>query len=366
MIHSRAEMKLSYSFKDRLLEGVQSCWKSPSNIALVKYWGKKGFQLPANASLSFTLQEAFTITKVTASWREVGEEAPVKFFFEGKENTQFASKIEGFIKVIHPFLSFLPYATLVIESENNFPHSAGIASSASSMSALALCLVSIEQELIDKKLESTEFFQMASNIARLGSGSACRSVYGGFTVWGEHGSFSGSSNEYAVPLDFTPHEQFQNIKDTILLVDNSPKKVSSTAGHQLMNNHPFAQARLEQASANMSKLRSSLLSGDWDSFASVVESEALSLHALMMTSTPGYLLMQPGTINIINRLSELRKQKHVKVCFTLDAGPNIHLLYPGEEQENVIHIIEELKQFCPGGKAITDRLGSGPEIKFSN
>lgn len=359
-------MKLSSSFKDRLLEGVKSCWKSPSNIALVKYWGKKGLQLPANASLSFTLQEAFTTTKVTATWRNLSDGGAIKFYFEGKENPQFASKIEGFIKNIQPHLEFLPYAQLIIESENNFPHSTGIASSASAMSALALCLVSIEQELIDKKLETEEFYQLASKLSRLGSGSACRSVYGGFTVWGEHQAFTGSSNEYAVPIDFIPHEQFHSMRDTILLVDNSPKKVSSTAGHQLMNNHPYANARLEQASANMSRLKESLMSGDWNLFASVVENEALSLHALMMTSTPGYMLMQPGTIDIINRLSELRKQKQVKVCFTLDAGPNIHLIYPGEEQDNVNQIIEELKQFCSERKTITDKLGSGPEIMYCN
>lgn len=356
-------MTLSSNFKDLLSEGVRTCWRSPANIALIKYWGKKGHQLPANPSLSFALTEAYTITRVEAKLNAAGDGPLVSFTFEGERNQLFALKIEEFLKELLPHLDYLPFVSLTIESGNNFPHSAGIASSASAMSALALSMICIEQQLLDIKIDHETFFKKASNIARLGSGSACRSVYGGYSVWGKHPEIADSSDNYAVPIDFTPGNLFENIKDTILLVDQQPKKVSSRAGQQLMNSHPFAKARFEQAVANLSKLKKSLIENDWDTFASVTENEALSLHAMMMTSTPGYILMRPNTLNIVEHIDKKRKQNHIKVCYTLDAGPNIHLLYPEEETEKALQLIAELRQYCLGGMMIHDKIGSGPENK---
>lgn len=356
-------MTLSSNFKDLLSDGVHTCWKSPANIALVKYWGKKGHQLPANPSLSFTLTEAYTITRVAAKLNEDGKGPQVSFTFEGDKNQAFAVKIEEFLTELSPYLDYLPFVSLVIESGNNFPHSAGIASSASAMSALALALICIEQQLTDEKMDDEAFYRKASGIARLGSGSACRSVYGGYSVWGKHDDFTESSDKYAVPIDFIPGKLFEHIKDTILLVDQNPKKVSSRAGQMLMNTHPFAKARYEQAVSNLSRLKVSIRDNDWDTFAEITENEALSLHAMMMTSTPGYILMRPDTLNIVEQINKKRKQNHINVCYTLDAGPNIHLLYPEEETEKVLILTQELKQYCSGGKMIHDMIGQGPENK---
>lgn len=350
-------------FKERLASGLVACWKSPANIALIKYWGKKGFQIPANASLSFSLNEAYTITRIRATLNTKENAPAVSFIFEGERNTLFAGKIEKFLQYLKPYLTFLSYASLEIESGNNFPHSAGIASSASGMSALALCLCSIEAQLANEEMSEEAFLKRASFIARLGSGSACRSLYGGYSVWGVHDAYKHSSDEYAIPLDFQPSEMYLNINDSILLVDQTPKKVSSRAGHALMDNHPYALSRFAQAYNNMKELKLCLQGEDWDHFASIVENEALSLHAMMMCSQPGYILLHPDTLNIINRLIELRKQKHAKVCFTLDAGPNIHLLYPYEEFDKVSSIINELENYCFDNRIIHDKIGSGPEIK---
>ena len=114
-------------------------WRAPSNIALIKYWGKYGNQLPKNASISFTLNNAFTETSVKYAAKENNDKnIDLKFYFEGKENPKFAEKIQKFLESIIPHFPFLTYVSLEINSSNSFPHSTGIASSASSMAALAL------------------------------------------------------------------------------------------------------------------------------------------------------------------------------------------------------------------------------------
>lgn len=356
-------MKLSSDFKEKLSTGVFACWRSPANVSLIKYWGKKGFQLPSNASISFALHEAYTITRVDAKLLENNEGPKVSFTFEGEKNPSFALKIESFMNNLKPYLSYLPYVSLTVQSGNNFPHSAGIASSASAMSALALVLCSIEKQLSDEQPDEAAFYRKASFISRLGSGSACRSIYGGYSVWGKHDDFDGSSDEYAIPIGFQPHPLFENLRDTILVVDQTPKKVSSRSGHGLMNGHPYAKARMAQATANLSKMNACLHESDWNRFAEITENEALSLHGMMLCASPGYLLMHPNTLNVLNTLAGLRKQDHVNVCFTLDAGPNVHLLYPDAETDKVIPIIEELQQYCFEGKIIHDKMGRGPEIK---
>lgn len=341
--------------------GVLFCWKSPSNIALIKYWGKKGNQIPANASLSMTLSEAYTITQLRARNNKKGAGPEVTFRFEGALNNEFGVRIESFIKSVMPWFSFPKDVQLEIESGNNFPHSAGIASSASSMSALSLCLCSLENWFTGGSDETSDFFRKASFISRIGSGSACRSVYGKMAVWGGHQAVDGSHDEYAVPTSFDLHPVFDDLLDTVLIVDPGKKKVSSSIGHNLMKDHAFAEARYHQANANLTSLLLALKQGDWNAFALIVENEALSLHAMMMTSIPGYLLMHPNTLSIIERITEYRKQTGARVCYTLDAGPNIHLLYPKSAENEAGILIKELKNYCYKEYIIEDSMGKGPE-----
>lgn len=342
-------------------ERAIACWKSPSNIALIKYWGKRGNQLPRNASLSITLSNAYTVTRVEAApLAQAGTGPEVEFRFEGEPNPAFAARIEKYLKQLTAYFDFLPDVKLLIETGNSFPHSAGIASSASGMSALALCLCSIEAQLKGQQEDDT-FFRKASLISRLGSGSACRSVFGGITVWGSHPAIAGSSDEYAVQLDFELHPVFRGLMDAILIVHPGEKGVSSSKGHQLMEGHPYAEARFAHAAKNLSELAGVLKSGDWDTFAGIVENEALSLHAMMLTSSPWFMLMHPNSLMIINEIEKFRKQTGTKVCFTLDAGPNIHLLYPEDEAERVASLKETLRPHCHNGVIIEDFMGNGPE-----
>lgn len=338
-------------------------WQSPSNIALVKYWGKKGFQLPANTSLSMTLSQAVTETEVHYSPSTRGSGFSMNFYFEGAANPQFEKKLLVFFKAIHNDLPFLTNFHFEISSRNTFPHSAGIASSASAMSALALCLCTIQQQLSDDpQATDKNFYRQASHLARIGSGSASRSIYGGYASWGATPLIEKSSDEYATPLKTPVHQVFQDMRDTILIISKGEKKVSSRAGHQLMEGHPFAAARYVQAEQNLIKIISALQSGNVQGFISVVENEAMTLHAMMMASNPGYLLMETGSLQAIQKIVEYRRTTGVPVCFTLDAGPNVHLIYPGSVQQEVKSFIHsELLRFCENNQYIDDHLGNGPK-----
>ncbi|MFA9391897.1 MAG: diphosphomevalonate/mevalonate 3,5-bisphosphate decarboxylase family protein [Prolixibacteraceae bacterium] len=341
------------------LDAKEITWQSPSNIALIKYWGKHGVQLPKNPSLSITLNSATTTTSMYYRSSEKG--LKIKYMFEGKRNLEFEQKVVKFIKSLLGELPFLNQFELRFESHNSFPHSTGIASSASSMSALALCLISLEEEFNGKKLSSEEFFTRASYFARLGSGSASRSVFGGFSVWGKEDQVKNSSNEFAVPMNLPVHEKFSKMGDAILLVSSQQKSVSSTLGHHLMTVHPFAEARYKQAELSLQALLVCMQVGDFDSFTCVVENEALTLHSLLMTSSDDGLLLQPNTIRMINEIRQFRAETGLQMCFTLDAGPNVHLLYPWSEREKVLDFITfRLQRYCENEKWIDDEMGNGP------
>lgn len=334
-------------------------WQSPSNIALVKYWGKKENQIPANPSISFTLDSCRTITTLSFQKKEKAEAFDFELYLDGEMKESFRPKIQKFFERIEKYLPFLKEYRFKIETSNSFPHSSGIASSASGMSALALCLMSLEKRL-NPAITSEYFTRKASFLARLGSGSACRSIEGGLVNWGEHQNIPGSSDLYGVQYPHKVHENFRNYQDTILLVDKGEKQVSSTLGHDLMNGHPYAERRFKQAHENLDLLKDIFESGDLSEFIKVVESEALTLHAMMMTSQPYFLLMKPNTLEIINKVFDFRERTGMHLCFTLDAGANVHLLYPENEKKETLEFIQsELLQFCQNGQYITDNVGSG-------
>lgn len=336
-------------------------WRSPSNIALIKYWGKHGNQLPCNPSLSFSLKNSYTETNVRYAPAEEKKPA-LQYSFEGKHEVSFETKVKKFIKNIYEYFPFLKHTDLSISSHNTFPHSSGIASSASSMSALALCFCSIERQCFQSLQDEGDFYRKASFIARLGSGSASRSVYEGFSVWGENKLISNSSDLFAISLLSQRGDHFNKLKDYILLVDSRSKEISSTAGHALMKNHSFANARFEQAKENLDKILTAIEQDNWNDFADITENEALSLHAMMMTSNPSYILLKPNTLKIIDKIKQARKQKALSVCFTIDAGPNVHLIYPERESRKVRTFIEqELLIYCSDEKGIEDQMGKGPQ-----
>ena len=341
----------------------ETTWKAPSNIALVKYWGKHGNQLPCNPSLSITLKEAFTTTRLAAEYTgnqvtDFGQ--ALNFQFEGKDVPGFKNRIVRFLEKLSPELPFLSEYNFFAESSNTFPHSAGIASSASSMAALALCLTELAAFHAGKPA-GEDFFKQASLLARLGSGSASRSLFGGWVSWGSTESIPDSSDEFASPLTLPVHPLFTDPGVAIMVVSSARKPVSSSSGHTLMDSHPFSPARYQQAHTNLAALLKAMESGDFDSFTDIVENEALTLHSLLMTSSPEGLLMKPESLRIIEKVRAFRKETGTKVCFTMDAGPNVLLIYPKEARQQVLPFIQsQLVPVCEDGRWLDDGMGTGP------
>jgi diphosphomevalonate decarboxylase len=335
-------------------------WACPSNIALIKYWGKRAGQIPMNSSLSMTLQEARTLTRIRYSYAPGRSGRELQFRFEGRKAPSFEKRIAAYLDSVESLVPVLAHTRLEVDTENSFPHSSGMASSASAMGALALCLVQLEEE-ISGPMDPEMFRRKASGLARLGSGSASRSLYPGFALWGRHDRWEGSSDEYAVPVTRF-HETFQYLRDAILLVDTEPKKVSSSAGHALLETNPFRKVRFQQARENLDFMLDALEEGDWKAFISLLEEEALTLHALMMTGRPGYLLMKPATLSLLRLIREYREETGYRLGFSLDAGANVHLLYAGDDAPQVESFIRsELLGYCENGRVLMDRIGQGPK-----
>lgn len=229
------------------------------------------------------------------------------------------------------------------------------------MSALGLCLCSLEHELFGTLDDDEAFDQKASYVARLGSGSACRSIFPTAALWGETGEVKGSSDLFAVPMEQDVHSVFTNFHDDILIASRAAKSVSSRAGHGLMEAHPFAEARYADARRNLNRLIPAMRSGDLEEFGRICENEALTLHGLMMSSNPSFILLKPGTLEMIERLRQYREETKHPVYFSLDAGPNLHVLYPEDIIHDVRHFIEEeLKPLCEDEIYLQDWAGEGP------
>ena len=340
--------KKTFKTADRTVSA--SC---PSNIALIKYWGKYAGQIPANPSISYTLNHC----KTNTSLEFTAETAfSVQTFLGEKEETGFAAKIEKYFRVIEEYLPWILQGKYVIRTENTFPHSSGIASSASGFGAIAKCLMELD-EAFSATLDVEFKMKKASFLARLGSGSACRSLYDGLVVWGKTIEVEGSSDLFAVPFPVEEIDPvFRNFNDWVLLIHEGEKSVSSTVGHGLMKTNPYAARRFQEAHENFETMKRILRNGDMKSFIKLVEHEALTLHAMMMMSDPAFILMKTGTLAVINTVWEFRKRTDLPLFFTLDAGANVHLLFPSDGNEGKIQafIEKELLQHTQNNGVVKD------------
>lgn len=346
-------MSFLSSFQNLEVKDFRTKWQAPSNIAFVKYWGKKGHQLPSNPSISLTLSKCQTQTEVSFSPASL---LAVELFLDGESRPDFAKKIDDFLQRLSVELPWLNKTKLIVNTHNTFPHGTGIASSASGMAALCLGLAEYLFFLKGAKLDA-HFYQVASYLSRLGSGSASRSIYGEMVSWGEFRGEEQMSDLYATP--FKTHEKFQSLCDSVVIVSSQEKSVSSRSGHGQMNEHGFAQARFLEAHKNFKSTVDALRSGDWERVGQVMENEALQLHAMMMTSPDSYTLLRPESLAIIEKIRKFRNDTGTQLYFTLDAGPNLHLIYPKSIELEVKSFIEnnlvELSEFI-----IHDEIGMGP------
>lgn len=340
------------NYRDIVPVKFESCWEAPANIAFVKYWGKKGHQLPANPSLSMSLSECKTTTR---SIFTPAEKLSVSLKLDGKINEKFSVKIHDYLLALNNELPWIQKLSVEIDTANTFPHGAGIASSASGLAAFALTLCDYLNQL-NPDDDQYLFYQRASYLSRLASGSACRSVFGGYACWGQS-ELSGSTDSYATAM--VVHPECAVMHDTVLVVSGKEKDISSRDGHGRMSDHFFAESRFLQAKQHFSQCVSALRSGDLESIGKILEAEALSLHAMMMTSPNPYTLLKPNTLAAIDAVWNFRRETKLPLYFTLDAGPNLHLIYPeGSKLKINSFISSELTPLCE--KIFYDHTGEGP------
>lgn len=335
--------------------------ESPSNIALIKYWGKFGKQFPRNPSLSFTLSKAKTIlTLEVAKKNNQDEVVDLEFTFAGKSNDKFKAKMVKFLLEEKIHFDHLLQHKIIIHSENTFPHSSGIASSASSMSAFVFAALKLEFTLSGSQDFSDEnFLNKASSLSRIASGSASRSLFSGLALWGDYEKIG--NNDWAVGVEHLVDPRFKNFRDAIVIVSAEEKAVSSRAGHALMDHHPYREVRFSIARERLSQLLLAMKNYDLETFIKIVETEALDLHSLMMTSDPSFILLEPKTLEVIKLLRNFRLTHQIPVCFTLDAGPNLHVLYPAEFSEAVDTFLLSLNL-----PIINDQVGFGTTVVSSD
>ena len=338
----------------------QIAFSAPSNIALIKYWGKGVNQLPKNASISFSLQNSITKTYLESHQRQKNDKV-FDLLFEGKSVEKFNPKMDAFFQRVLEIYPALSQFHFKIQSENTFPHSTGIASSASSMAALSLCLTKLAEDL-NLKLPFSDFSQSASYLARLGSGSASRSVYGGFTLWGESEFAKNSSNEFAIDINDLIHPSMKELGDSILIVSSQEKSLSSSEGHRLMNSNPYAVPRFLEANRLIGELLQAMKMGDFEKWGQMIEKEALGLHALMMLSEGSPILLKPASLELVTKIRAFRAETKLPLYFTIDAGPNLHLIYPLTIKSQVHKFIQEqCLHLLENSQVIHDQIGLGPQ-----
>ena len=311
------------------------------NIAFIKYWGNRDntLRLPMNGSISMNLDGLFTRTTVSFQHTLPFDE----LIINGHEVTGAGLDRVAYILDIIRGMANIPDRAEVM-TENNFPAGAGIASSASAFAALALAgskaagLDLSEQEL--------------SRLARRGSGSASRSIPGGFVEW-QVGTTDSDSFAFSIA-----EPNHWKLVDCVAIVSASHKKTGSTEGHSIAPTSPLQAARVADAPRRLELCRSAIINKDFDAFTSIVELDSDMMHSVMMTSTPALHYWKPASIDVMNNVRAWRSEG-APVCYTMDAGANVHVICPEAEA----HTIEKRLREIPGVENIlVAKVGGATKI----
>lgn len=297
---------------------------APANIAFIKYWGRKDekLRLPANNSLAMNLSNVFTIT--TVEFLENLKQDQIKMVGE-KLNDKSKERIVDHLERIRNLANIKVHARVV--TKNNFPKGTGIASSASGFAALTLAATTAAGLKLSQK--------QLSILARQGSGSACRSIPDGFTEWR-----AGNSSETSYAYSLYP-PNWWDITDIIAIIGETPKKVSSSEGHVLSESSLFYKPRIEGMRAKIRVIKEALKQRNFKKFGEIIEEEAVNMHAVMMTSKPALFYWLPKTMEIILAVQDWR-DTGLPVYFTIDAGPNVHLICQGKDENRVSKKLKSL------------------------
>jgi diphosphomevalonate decarboxylase len=283
---------------------------SCSNIAFIKYWGNRdeALRLPVNASLSMNLDGLFTQTSVTFDSAHLSDSLDLN---NAPVQGPALNRVVRFLDIVRGLSRSQLYAR--VTSSNNFPIGAGIASSAAAFAALALAAsTAAGLQLSEPQL---------SRLARRGSGSACRSIPGGFVEWQP-----GATEEESFAFSIAPASHW-DLVDCIAVLASGHKSVGSTEGHAAAPTSPLQPARVADTPRRMAIARRAILDRDFPTFAEIVEADSNLMHAVMMTSQPALFYWEPASLQLIKTIPSWRKDG-LQCCYTLDAGPNVHVLCP--------------------------------------
>lgn len=298
---------------------------APANIAFIKYWGKKNDELriPANSSFSMSLDKCLTTTTVEFDKKYKNDSFEI---IGQKINEKEISRVSFYLERFRKLAKTNLFAKVV--SKNSFPKSSGIASSASGFAALSKAAAgALELNLSEKEL---------SILARLGSGSACRSVPAGFVEWKE-----GSSSETSYAYSAYPSE-FWDLRDVLVIVKSDGKKVPSTEGHEASRKTSFFYDTSIKVRKQLFKdLKSAFAQKDFKKVGEIIEKDCINLHSVMMSTTPPLFYWSPKTLEIIKNVIDWRSQG-IEAYFTIDAGPNVHLISEAKTEKALMDKLKEI------------------------
>jgi len=314
------------------------------NIAFIKYWGNRDntLRLPINGSISMNLGGLTTQTTVSFQHSLAMDE----LIINGHEVTGGGLNRVSHILDIIRGMADIPDRAEVI-TENNFPSGAGIASSASAFAAVALA----GSKAAGLNLSEAEL----SRLARRGSGSASRSIPGGFVEWQ-----IGTTDEDSFAFSIAPADHW-NLADCVAVVSASHKKTGSTEGHAIAPTSPLQEARVTDAPRRLDLCRRAILDKDFNSFASIVELDSDMMHAVMMTSAPALHYWKPASLAVMNAVRQWRMDG-LPACYTVDAGANVHIICPDTEKQVVEKQLREIK----GVENVLVAKAGGPAQVVSN
>ena len=299
--------------------------RAHSSIACIKYWGSSDHQLrlPANASLSMNLDRLHTTT--TVQWS--ADDPSDSVIINGRPANDLARRrVSRHLQLLRGRFGTNKFAQ--VQSQNNFPMGAGLASSASAFAALTLAAAAALGERPSER--------ELSALARRGSGSAARSIPFGYVEW-----FAADSHEQSYAETFVDADYWELV-DVIAVVSRAHKRVGSTAGHATADTSILQKTRIEDAPRRLHEVKQAIIKRDFARFAQAVEEDSNLMHAVMMTSRPSLFYWQPTSLAVMNAVRQWREADGIQVCSTLDAGPNVHCICAKDDAETVKTRLGEL------------------------
>ncbi len=337
---------------------------APSNIAFIKYWGRKDeeLRLPENGSISMNLSNLLTTT--TVEFDASLEHDRVTIYSSNDQKAVILNEVKDLnrkdssvspqndrvIKHLDRIRSLAKIKDKAkVVSQNNFPRGTGLSSSASGFAALTVAAVTASGlELSEKDL---------SILARLGSGSACRSIPDGFVEWLDSDT---SETSYAYSI-FSP--DYWDIVDVVVILTEVQKDVSTTEGQKLATSSPFHNVRQDKIKDKIAKCKAYIKAKNFNKFGELLEAEALELHAIMLTSHPSLIYWYPATITVMKAVKKWRKEG-LEVYFTINTGQNIHLICQQKDAEEVVHLVGQIQDVknvimntpAKGARIVSDHL----------